>query len=49
VHVVDPVALHVEQSREAAGADPAASFAATQGDARELAEPDDSSAGSGSL
>ncbi len=42
VHVVDPVALHVEQSREAAAADPAGSFTAAQGDARELAEPDES-------
>jgi ubiquinone/menaquinone biosynthesis C-methylase UbiE len=40
VHVVDPVPLHVEQARQAAGADPAARFTATLGDARELAEPD---------
>ncbi len=38
VHVVDPVALHVEQARQAA-ADPAAGFTATLGDARALAEP----------
>ncbi len=42
VHVVDPVPLHVEQARQAAGADPAASFTAALGDARELAEPDES-------
>ncbi len=42
VHVVDPVALHVEQSREAAAAGPAASFTAARGDARELAQPDES-------
>jgi ubiquinone/menaquinone biosynthesis C-methylase UbiE len=39
VHVVDPVPLHVEQARQAAGAGPAASFTAALGDARELAEP----------
>ena len=42
VHVVDPVPLHVEQARQAAGADPAASFTAALGDARELTEPDES-------
>ena len=42
VHLVDPVALHVEQARQVAGADPAASFSAALGDARELAEPDES-------
>jgi ubiquinone/menaquinone biosynthesis C-methylase UbiE len=42
VHVVDPVLLHVEQARQAAGADPAARFTAALGDARELAEPDES-------
>lgn len=42
VHLVDPVPLHVEQAREAAGAGPAASFTAALGDARELAEPDES-------
>jgi SAM-dependent methyltransferase len=41
VHLVDPVRLHVEQAREAAGSDPA-SFTAALGDARELAEPDGS-------
>jgi len=38
VHLVDPVPLHVEQARQAAGGDPAASFTAAGGDARELAE-----------
>ena len=42
VHLVDPVPLHVEQARQAAAADPAASFTAALGDARELAEPDES-------
>jgi SAM-dependent methyltransferase len=42
VHVVDPVPLHVEQARQAADTDPAASFTATLGDARELAEPAES-------
>jgi ubiquinone/menaquinone biosynthesis C-methylase UbiE len=42
VHVVDPVPLHVEQARQAARANPAASFTAALGDARELAEPDES-------
>jgi ubiquinone/menaquinone biosynthesis C-methylase UbiE len=42
VHVVDPVPLHVEQARQAAGADPAAAFTAALGDARQLAEPDES-------
>jgi SAM-dependent methyltransferase len=40
VHLVDPVRLHVEQARRAAGSDPAAAFTAIVGDARELAEPD---------
>jgi ubiquinone/menaquinone biosynthesis C-methylase UbiE len=40
VHVVDPVPLHIEQARQAAGADSPASFTAALGDARELAEPD---------
>ena len=40
VHLVDPVPLHVEQARQAAGADPAAGFTAAVGDARTLAEPD---------
>ncbi len=39
VHLVDPVALHVQQARQAAGSDPAAAFTAALGDARELAEP----------
>jgi ubiquinone/menaquinone biosynthesis C-methylase UbiE len=42
VHLVDPVPLHVEQAREAAGQDLAAAFTAALGDARELAEPDES-------
>ena len=42
VHLVDPVPLHVEQARQAAGADPAASFTAAPGDARALAEPGES-------
>jgi ubiquinone/menaquinone biosynthesis C-methylase UbiE len=42
VHLVDPVPLHVEQARQAAGADPAASFTAALGDARALAEPGES-------
>jgi len=42
VHLVDPVLLHVEQARQAAGADPVAVFTAAVGDARELSEPDES-------
>ena len=42
VHLVDPVPLHVEQARQAAGRDLASSFTATLGDARELAEPAES-------
>ena len=42
VHLVDPVPLHVEQARQAGGADPAAGFTAALGDAREFAEPDES-------
>jgi ubiquinone/menaquinone biosynthesis C-methylase UbiE len=42
VHVVDPVPLHVEQARQAAGADPAAGFTAALSDARELTKPDES-------
>jgi ubiquinone/menaquinone biosynthesis C-methylase UbiE len=42
VHLVDPVALHVEQAREAAGGDPAGRFTAARGDARNLSEPDES-------
>jgi SAM-dependent methyltransferase len=38
VHLVDPVPLHVEQARQAAGSDPASGFTAAEGDARELAE-----------
>ena len=37
VHLVDPVPLHVEQARQAAGRDPAG-FTTAEGDARELAE-----------
>ena len=40
VHLVDPVELHVRQARQVAGSDPAATFTAAAGDARELAEPD---------
>jgi SAM-dependent methyltransferase len=36
VQLVDPVPLHVEQARQAAAGDPAASYAAGLGDAREL-------------
>ena len=39
VHLLDPVPLHVEQARQAAGSDPAFGFTAAEGDARELAEP----------
>ena len=42
MHVVDPVPLHVEQARQAAGADPAAGFTAALSDARELTKPDES-------
>ena len=42
MHLVDPVPLHVEQARQAAGRDPAAGFTAAEGDARELAEPAES-------
>jgi ubiquinone/menaquinone biosynthesis C-methylase UbiE len=42
VHLVDPVPLHVEQARQTADANPAAGFTAALGDARELAEPDES-------
>ena len=42
VHLVDPVELHVEQARQAAGSDPAAAFTAAQGDALRLSEPDQS-------
>ncbi len=39
MHLVDPLPLHVEQARQAAGSGPAAAFTAAVGDARELAEP----------
>lgn len=43
VHLVDPVPLHVDQAREAAGRDAeAAAFTATLGDARELPAADGS-------
>jgi ubiquinone/menaquinone biosynthesis C-methylase UbiE len=42
VHLVDPVPLHVQQAREAAGSGPAAAFTAASGDARELSEPGES-------
>ena len=42
VRLVDPVELHVEQARQAAGSDPAATFTAVVGDARQLSEPDQS-------
>src|SRR5215470_7463375 len=42
VHLVDPVELHVEQARQAAGTDPAAAFTAAAGDARRLSGPDQS-------
>jgi ubiquinone/menaquinone biosynthesis C-methylase UbiE len=42
VHLVDPVELHVEQARQAASGDPVAAFTAAVGDARRLAEPDQS-------
>jgi len=42
VHLVDPVPLHVEQARDAAGRDSSASFTAAVGDARDLSEPDES-------
>jgi ubiquinone/menaquinone biosynthesis C-methylase UbiE len=42
VHLVDPVELHVEQARAAAGAQPEAPFTAATGDARALAEADGS-------
>ena len=42
VQLVDPVELHVEQARQAAGSDPAAAFTAAQGDALRLSEPDQS-------
>jgi ubiquinone/menaquinone biosynthesis C-methylase UbiE len=42
VHLVDPMPLHVEQAREAAGAGPAAAFTAALGDARDLPAPAES-------
>jgi ubiquinone/menaquinone biosynthesis C-methylase UbiE len=42
VHLVDPVPLHVEQARQTAGAASATGLTAALGDARELAEPDES-------
>ena len=38
VHLVDPVPLHMQQGRQAAGRDPAFGFTAARGDARELPE-----------
>jgi ubiquinone/menaquinone biosynthesis C-methylase UbiE len=40
VHLVDPVALHVQQARQVAGSAGAAVFTAAVGDARRLVEPD---------
>jgi len=42
VRLVDPVQLHVEQARQAAGSGPAAAFTAEAGDARGLSEADQS-------
>jgi ubiquinone/menaquinone biosynthesis C-methylase UbiE len=42
VHLVDPVQLHVEQARLAAGSGLAAAFTAVAGDARRLSERDQS-------
>jgi SAM-dependent methyltransferase len=42
VHLVDPVAPHVEQARQVAGSDPAAAFTAAAGDAWELPAPGES-------
>jgi SAM-dependent methyltransferase len=42
VHLVDPVPLHVAQARQAARAATAPGFEVSQGDARELAPPDES-------
>ena len=42
VHLVDPVPLHVQQARRAAGGDAGAGFTAELGDARELSQPDES-------
>jgi ubiquinone/menaquinone biosynthesis C-methylase UbiE len=42
VHLVDPVPLHVEQAEQASAAQPQAPFTAAIGDARDLAEHDES-------
>jgi len=42
VHLVDPVPLHVQQARQAAGGEAGAGFTAGLGDARELPQPDES-------
>jgi ubiquinone/menaquinone biosynthesis C-methylase UbiE len=42
VHLLDPVGLHVEQARQAAGSGPAAAFTAGLDDARQLPVPDQS-------
>jgi SAM-dependent methyltransferase len=42
VHLVDPLPLHVQQARQAAGTGPLAAFTAAAGDARELPEPGES-------
>ncbi|HEY5988218.1 MAG TPA: methyltransferase domain-containing protein [Streptosporangiaceae bacterium] len=42
VHLVDPVALHVQQARQVADSDPAARLTAAVGDARELSEASES-------
>jgi SAM-dependent methyltransferase len=42
VHVVDPVPLHVEQARQAAGGGPDGDLTAAVGDARDLPQPDES-------
>ncbi len=42
MRLVDPVALHIEQARVAAGAQPENPFTAAIGDARSLDEPDNS-------
>jgi ubiquinone/menaquinone biosynthesis C-methylase UbiE len=42
VHLLDPLPLHVQQARQAAGTGAVAAFTAAVGDARELAEPGES-------
>ena len=42
MHLVDPLPLHVQQARQAAGTGLAAAFTAALGDARELSEPGES-------